>query len=719
MNARSRFALVRSALPLFLLLLLALAAAVHAADNSVTVVLHPGDQPQRLATVVEALRDSGRPLTVRWEDAPATAAATAAVVPAASAAPGLWTSFEAGLAKDLRGLVYLPALLQAIAAAWPGPADTAWLLGLFAVAGIGAWGVHALLRRLSGTRPAPAPDLVERLRASCFVLLIDAAALAAFVLLGRIGLAWLTADAAREAGERLLLGGATAALYLLCGRFLLAPGAPARRLLPLPDPGWHFGMLLAYGVLGSAVGQSVRLAQDLRGDALATEGGFLLGATVLTLLKLVWFWGGRHGISALARGEGMQPPWRCVLAAALPWLLIAFAVLIWMLGCIAAAAPQRAHWGAAAGATQILVLVLPIAAIGADALVGTLIERRTGGRALAPLPAAATTVARTLAGGAVWVFGLYAIARMWNLYLLDPGSSAALAAIGALLRISAALIAAWVAWRFLGAWFDAHAPQPRSLVPGEDEGEVPVQQGRFATVLPLLRHLSRGAILAVGTLVVLSALGIDIGPLLAGFGVLGLALSFGSQALVRDIISGAFFMADDAFRLGEYVDTGRLRGTVERITLRSVQLRHQNGQIHTVPFGQLQAVTNFSRDWATMKFTIRIERDADLEKARKTIKKVGLLMLEDPELGPDFLVPLKLQGIQDITDTAVVLRLKFTSKPTRPTYLQREALKRVYRALQEAGVALASNVVTVRGGEASAAAAAAVPAGPAAALPPL
>jgi small-conductance mechanosensitive channel len=155
-------------------------------------------------------------------------------------------------------------------------------------------------------------------------------------------------------------------------------------------------------------------------------------------------------------------------------------------------------------------------------------------------------------------------------------------------------------------------------------------------------------------------------------------------------------MTDDAFRVGEYIDTGRLKGTVEKITLRSVQLRHQNGQIHTVPFRQLSAITNFSRDWATVKFNIRIEHGTDLEKVRKVIKKVGRQMLEDQEIGSEFILPLKLQGVADITDSAVVLRLKFTAKPAQTGLLQREAMKRVYTALREVGIDFASNTVTVR-----------------------
>jgi small-conductance mechanosensitive channel len=155
-------------------------------------------------------------------------------------------------------------------------------------------------------------------------------------------------------------------------------------------------------------------------------------------------------------------------------------------------------------------------------------------------------------------------------------------------------------------------------------------------------------------------------------------------------------MADDAFRVGEYIDTGRLKGTVEKITLRSVQLRHQSGLVHTIPFGQLQAITNASRDWATVKFNIRLEHGTDLEKMRKAIKKVGEAMLEDSELAGEIILPLKLQGVADITDNAIVCRLKFTAKPNRASWVQREALKRVYAAFDAEGLQFASGAVTVK-----------------------
>src|SRR6267142_4432092 len=126
-------------------------------------------------------------------------------------------------------------------------------------------------------------------------------------------------------------------------------------------------------------------------------------------------------------------------------------------------------------------------------------------------------------------------------------------------------------------------------------------RSRLRTLMPLLRAMAGSVIIVVGGLLVLSELGINITPLLAGASVFGLAISFGSQALVRDIVSGIFFMSDDAFRLGEYIDTGKLKGTVEKISVRSVRLRHQNGQVHTIPYGQLTSITNYSRDWQTVK----------------------------------------------------------------------------------------------------------------------
>jgi small-conductance mechanosensitive channel len=247
---------------------------------------------------------------------------------------------------------------------------------------------------------------------------------------------------------------------------------------------------------------------------------------------------------------------------------------------------------------------------------------------------------------------------------------------------------AWSAIRF--------GPHTAKLGFGFDDDEEAAHVGsRLATILPVLSKILLCAFLSLALLLGLSDYGVNIAPLLAGAGIFGLAISFGSQALVRDIVSGFFFIIDDAFRIGEYIDTGRLKGTVERISLRSFRLRHQNGQVHTVPYGQLGAVTNFSRDWSTIKFNLRLARNSDLETVRKIAKRVGQEMLADAELGREFLAPLKLQGIADISESALILRFKFTVRPAKVSTVQREVIKRLYAAFRASKIEFATTSVVV------------------------
>jgi moderate conductance mechanosensitive channel len=214
------------------------------------------------------------------------------------------------------------------------------------------------------------------------------------------------------------------------------------------------------------------------------------------------------------------------------------------------------------------------------------------------------------------------------------------------------LLVAYIAWELARLAIDRHLQDvgggPR--LPGADDEDETAPGSRLQTMLPMLR-VAFGVVIAVlATLIVLSRLGVDTAPLIAGAGVFGLAVSFGSQSLVRDIISGLFYMWDDAFRVGEYIDTGRLKGTVETLGIRSVKLRHHNGPLHTIPYGQLGAVTNQSRDFATIKFNLRLEPGTDIEVVRKAAKQIGLAMQEDPEIAAE-----------------VMLRSKCKASPTSPT----------------------------------------------------
>ncbi|MFP3546755.1 mechanosensitive ion channel family protein [Rhizobium sp. SIMBA_035] len=222
---------------------------------------------------------------------------------------------------------------------------------------------------------------------------------------------------------------------------------------------------------------------------------------------------------------------------------------------------------------------------------------------------------------------------------------------------------------------------------------------RLRTLLPILRNFVMILLAVVTVMMALSALGVEIGPLIAGAGVVGVAIGFGAQTVVKDIISGMFYLLDDAFRVGEYIQSGSYKGTVESFSLRSVKLRHQRGAVYIVPFSELGAVQNMSRDWAIEKMTITVTYDADIEKARKIIKKIGLELFEDPEFKPITIEPLKMQGIDSLGDSGLLLRMKVMTVPGQQFTLKRRALRMIHQAFNDNGIRIAIPTVQVSGGK--------------------
>ncbi|XXK27495.1 mechanosensitive ion channel family protein [Arenicellales bacterium nBUS_45] len=290
------------------------------------------------------------------------------------------------------------------------------------------------------------------------------------------------------------------------------------------------------------------------------------------------------------------------------------------------------------------------------------------------------------------------LGRIWGIDVVEmTRSSLGERVSGAVTQVVMTIIVANLIWSLVKRWIESQdnvntVDDPDSNAGGDHGG-----QGltRIETVLPLLRGFMLVTIITVAVMISLSSLGVDIGPLIAAASVLGLAIGFGAQTLVADIISGIFFLVDDAFRKGEYIDVSGNTGTVENISVRSMQLRHHNGPIHTVPYSQISTLTNFSRDWVIMKFELRIPFEEDVEKVRKLIKKVGKKLLEDPEHGPDFLEPLKSQGVNRMDDSAFVVRCKFSSKPGKQWALRRIAYAGIQAAFTEAGIKFAPKRVVV------------------------
>ncbi|ASQ06420.1 mechanosensitive ion channel [Sinorhizobium meliloti] len=266
------------------------------------------------------------------------------------------------------------------------------------------------------------------------------------------------------------------------------------------------------------------------------------------------------------------------------------------------------------------------------------------------------------------------------------------------------LLAADLVWQLAKEFINLHLK--RAIMESVDSAQI-ARNMRVRTLLPILRNFLAVFIAIVAGMMVFSSLGVHIGPLIAGAGVFGVAIGFGSQTLVKDIISGIFYMMDDAFRVGEYIQSGSYMGTVESFSIRSVRLRHHRGPVFTVPFGSLGAVQNMSRDWVIDKFTINVAYDSDVAKVKKVVKGVGATLLEDPELGPLIIETVKMKGVEQFGDYGITLGFAMTTKPGHQTQVRRRAQALIKDAFKTHGIHFASPTVQVAGDEAQSSMAAA------------
>jgi small-conductance mechanosensitive channel len=485
-------------------------------------------------------------------------------------------------------------------------------------------------------------------------------------------------------------------LYLVAFRIILRPGLPGARIAQISDADaariYGCVSIISLMIICVRVTRKVLLAIDSSPEAIGA------GQLPVTLVELAVFVGlayasrdaMRRWFTSIVRPDGigatLTKHW---LAIALPF----FAFL--SLTEVYAAISLRIEVPTALLITFIVIigliffetLVSYVVGQPASADTASVAEPLPGRRQSHHIISRCLRVLMLIAAACIvaqiWLVDVFAI--------LDPAGWRRLTHSS--IAAGTTLFVAFIAWEVV------EFATRRHVVSGPKDGgvvQVPGKASRLATVMPLIRVTMVILICLIALLIVLSELGVNIAPILAGASVFGLAISFGSQTLVRDIVSGIFYLADDAFRVGEYIDCGKAKGTVESFTLRSVRLRHQNGPVHTIPFGQLGQITNFSRDWSTVKFALRFMADTDLEKLRKIVKTIGAEMMEDPALKGEILEPLKMMGVVDIADSALVVRFKFTARPGNPTIIQRNALKHMVRAFREAGIVFGNTFVSVQ-----------------------
>ena len=298
------------------------------------------------------------------------------------------------------------------------------------------------------------------------------------------------------------------------------------------------------------------------------------------------------------------------------------------------------------------------------------------------------------------VVAVILLAEVWALDLITLSESST--AIGRTLSASIDILVAYLIADLIWVWArTAIDTRMADYVPPEP-GHAPGPDARLATLLPLIRKILMVTLLLMVGLIVLSSLGVNVGPLLAGAGVVGIAIGFGAQTLVRDIVSGIFFLLDDAFRVGEYVEMGEIRGTVESISVRSLRLRHHRGMVHTIPFGEMTFLTNHSRDWVIMKLELRVPFETDLKLVKNLVNDIGKEMQKDPEYGHHILEPLKSQGVRRMEEFNMVVGVKFMARPGEQWVMRKVAYQKVRDAFDAHGINFAQRNVKVEvvGGDA-------------------
>ena len=209
---------------------------------------------------------------------------------------------------------------------------------------------------------------------------------------------------------------------------------------------------------------------------------------------------------------------------------------------------------------------------------------------------------------------------------------------------------------------------------------------RIRTLLPLIRKVLFAVLTVMVSLMVLSELGIDIGPLLAGAGVIGLAVGFGAQTLVKDVITGLFILVENTIAVGDWVDVGGHEGEVESLSIRTVSLRDSAGNVHTVPFSVVGTVLNYTRDYSNVVLNIGIGYQENVDEVMQVIVDLGREMAEDPTLAPNIITPLVVQGVQSLDDSAVVIRARFRVRAGTQWGLKREFNRRMKNRFDELGI---------------------------------
>lgn len=441
---------------------------------------------------------------------------------------------------------------------------------------------------------------------------------------------------------------------------ILAPGEPTARPVRLGDETAQYfhiwiSRVSAVGVFGYF---AIQIAGFLGLAGPAQSFLFKLIGLLLALLIVMLIMQNRRGVARfISGGEGARLALlRRQLGDLWHVLAILYVVVVYLVWVI----DMAGGFTYVARSTLLTVLTVFVAVVAVSFTVRLLdrafslsVELKTRlpgleARANRYLPAV-----KTILKGVISTIAALAVLQAWGLDILQwLGEPAGRALVSRLASISMIVLMAIVAWEALSAGIERY-------LASEDAS----RSQRARTLLPLIRKVILIVLSVVVGLTVLSELGINIAPLLAGAGVVGLAVGFGAQTLVRDIITGLFILIEDTISVGDYVTLGGHDGTVEALSVRSIQLRDPSGTVHTIPFSDVTTVINFTREFAYAVMEIGVAYKEDVDHVTRVIEEVGQELRQDPAQQVHVLEDLQVQGLDRFDDSAVVIKARIKTAP--------------------------------------------------------
>jgi len=582
----------------------------------------------------------------------------------------------------------------------------AYALALTLAGALAAFAASRALARLRARmRPDPAARFGTRLTSALGLILIELGPVAAFLLgVHLLAILWMEGVASPHETASIV---SRASLWVFAVAILVdVLWAPSRPETGLLRPSAERARLARWVMVGStaaimviaAIGQLLALAG--MAPMAAALFSLILSISLLAVL-LILVWRVRSPLQHAA--IEVLPPHSTVgrLMALWPVPVSIYLLVVWAatLGAVLAGQSQPAG-------RLVLSLVLPLAIFAIAAAYSRHIVKSIP--ALPPpaedshgkpdpefvrqakhIPTAMTRVAI-----AAWLVAIVAVVGLLGwLYDFDIASSLGMGPhiVSAAVKVVCVALVAYIVYAVLSASI------ARAMV-RIDLSQNPNRAKRLRTLLPLFRVFLLNVVVVMAVLIALSAMGVDIGPLIAGAGIIGLAIGFGSQKLVSDIVAGVFFLLDDAFAVGDFVEVGSHMGQVESLSIRSMKLRHARGPVHTIPFGEIASLTNHSRDWVIVKLEFRLPSDTDLAVVKKIVKRIGAELEKDPEVSKHLLETLKSQGVRRFEDNAMIVGVKFKAVPGEQFVIRRMVYQKIRDAFTQANIHFADRGVVVRVG---------------------